>query len=87
MSEKLTEQKWVIYILLCNDDTLYTGITNDIENRLTQHETGAGAKYTKGRGPFRIVYQERAPDRSTASKREYEIKKMTKSQKLKMIKV
>ena len=87
MSEKLTEQKWVIYILLCNDDTLYTGITNDIENRLTQHETGAGAKYTKGRGPFRIVYQEGAPDRSTASKREYEIKKMTKSQKLKMIKV
>ena len=72
---------WFIYILRCNDDTLYTGITTDIARRLTQHNAGSGAKYTAARRPCVLVYQETAEDRSTASKREAEIKKLSREEK------
>ena len=76
---------WNLYILDCGDGTLYTGITNTLENRLRQHESGAGARYTKGRGPFRLAYQETATDRSTASRREIEIKALRREEKLALI--
>jgi len=76
--------KWIVYILECNDKTLYTGITNNIERRLYQHETGVGAKYTKGRGPFKIIYKESCTDRSAASIREAQIKQLKKEEKIKL---
>ena len=76
---------YTIYVLKCGDDTLYTGITNNIKQRIKQHNLGKGAKYTKGRNPVKLVYQENASDKSTALKREFEIKKMTRAQKQKLI--
>ncbi len=76
---------WVVYILRCSDGTLYTGITNDLTRRVAAHECGRGAKYTRGRGPFVVVYHQEYPDRSSASKREREIKAMEKSSKLALL--
>ena len=73
---------WYVYILKCNDGTLYTGITNDLGKRVSSHNKGTGAKYTKTRLPVELVYSEEAPDRSSASKREYAIKKLSKKDKL-----
>ena len=73
---------YYIYILKCKDGTLYTGITNDLERRMAEHEAGRGAKYTKGRGPLQLVYQEICGDRGTASKREIEIKSLDRKSKL-----
>ena len=75
---------WVVYILKCADDTLYTGITNDLEDRVKAHENGQGAKYTRGRGPFEVIYQEQCKNRSVASKREIAIKSLNKEEKLKL---
>ena len=78
---------YFIYILRCNDDTLYTGISTDITRRLFEHNnSNKGAKYTKVRRPVSLVYSEESTDRSTASKREYEIKKLTREKKLELIK-
>lgn len=76
---------WYIYILECADSTYYTGITTDIERRIAAHTAGTGAKYTKGRGPLNLIYQEECADRSSASKREIEIKSLSKAQKLVLI--
>jgi|TARA_B110000238_G_C16053228_1_gene407057 putative endonuclease len=76
---------WVVYILECKDKTLYTGITNNLERRVQQHESGQGAKYTKGRGPFRIMYTQECEDRSLALRREHEIKQLSRSEKLALI--
>ena len=77
---------YFVYILECNDGSLYTGITKDVVKRLEEHNTkDSGAKYTKARRPVRLVYQEPSEDRSSASKREYEIKKLTRLKKLELI--
>ncbi len=76
---------WTVYILKCADGTLYTGITNDLERRVAEHESGQGAKYTKGRGPFQLVYQEGCEDRGLASKRENEIKSLDRKAKLVLV--
>ncbi|NKQ40343.1 MAG: GIY-YIG nuclease family protein [Sulfurovum sp.] len=78
---------YFVYILLCADDSLYTGIATNMERRLEEHNSSdKGAKYTRGRRPVKIVYNEILRTRSEASKREYEIKKkMTKAEKLKLI--
>lgn len=76
---------WIVYILHCADGTLYTGITNDLERRLAAHEAGAGARYTRGRGPFRLVYRENWPDRGAASRREHRIKAMSRARKWRLI--
>lgn len=76
---------WLVYILKCSDDTLYTGITNDLERRLKAHEEGRGAKYTRGRGPFDLIYQEKYSDRSEATRREYQIKALSHIEKLGLI--
>lgn len=76
---------WYVYILKCTDNTLYTGITTDCERRIKQHNNGKGAKYTRVRTPVTIVYQETAESRSSATKREMAIKKLTRKQKLALI--
>ena len=75
---------WIVYILKCSDGSLYTGITNNIANRVRAHQNGKGAKYTRGRGPFKIIYQEQYATRSAASKRELEIKSLNRQEKLKL---
>ena len=75
------EDKWYVYILRCGDGTLYTGITTDVLRRLQMHRSGRGAKYTRGRGPLKLVYTETCANHSDALKRELEIKAMTREQK------
>ena len=73
------------YILKCKDNTCYTGYTNNLEKRLKAHNEGKGAKYTKGRGPVELVYYEEYEDKSTAMRREWEIKQLSRSEKEKLI--
>ena len=75
----------VVYIVECADQTLYTGWTNNLEQRLKAHNTGRGAKYTRSRCPVRIVYVEPQPDQVTAQRREIEIKRLRRSEKLRLI--
>ena len=72
---------WVCYLLRCADDTLYCGITNNMEKRLAAHNAGEGAKYTRGRLPVRQVYSESCADKSAALKREMKIKRLPRSAK------
>lgn len=72
---------WQVYIVLCSDDSLYTGITNDVERRFAQHLAGTGAKYFRGHSPQKLVYLEDGHDRSSASRREAEIKKLRPDEK------
>ena len=76
---------WYLYILRCKDDSLYTGITTDVEKRLEAHRTGKGAKYTRGRGPLELVYREECSDHSGALRREMEVKALSREEKLKLI--
>ncbi len=79
---------YFVYILKCADETLYTGITTDLERRVEEHNSSdKGAKYTKLRRPVELVYSEKSENRSTASKREYVIKKFSRAQKLELINV
>lgn len=77
---------WSVYIILCSDDTFYTGISNDVPRRLEQHASQQGAKYFRGRQPEKLVYVEDGHDRSSASQREAEIKKLKRVQKERLIK-
>ena len=79
------EKKWVVYILQCKDDTLYTGSTDCLERRLQMHRSGKGAKYTRGRTPLELVYREVCESHSGALKRELEIKALTRQEKEKLI--
>lgn len=74
-----------VYVLRCGDGSLYTGWTNDLEQRLAAHQSGKGAKYTKGRTPIELVYFEELPDKSAALRRENELKKLTKDKKEQLI--
>ncbi|WFP51815.1 GIY-YIG nuclease family protein [Methylomonas sp. EFPC3] len=76
---------WSVYIIECCDGSLYTGITTDVERRFRQHLTGTGAKYFRSKQPLRIVYTESEHDRVTASRREAEIKRMARVEKLAML--
>lgn len=76
---------WLCYVLRCADGTLYCGITNDLEKRLAAHNAGEGAKYTRGRGPVKLAYCETCADKSTALKREMEIKGLPRMKKLALI--
>ncbi|MCI9671488.1 MAG: GIY-YIG nuclease family protein [Lawsonibacter sp.] len=76
---------WYVYILRCGDGTLYTGITDDIPRRLAAHRAGKGAKYTRGRGSLELVYQEQAPDKSAALRREAAIKRLRRREKERLI--
>ena len=74
-----------VYMLLCRDGTLYTGMARDALAREKVHNAGRGAKYTRSRLPVKLVYREAAPDRSAALRREAEIKKLTRREKLELI--
>ena len=79
-------QPYFIYILKCADETLYIGSTNDIEKRLSAHNTSkTGARYTKARRPVVLVYSERCTGKNQALKREYELKQLTREKKLKLV--
>lgn len=79
------ESIWHLYILRCRDNTLYTGITTDVEKRLEAHRSGKGAKYTRGRVPLELVYRETCGSHSEALKRELEVKKLSREKKLELI--
>lgn len=74
-----------VYMLRCKDGSLYTGWTNDLEHRLAMHNSGRGAKYTRGRGPLVLVYSEELPDKEAALRRECAIKKLRREQKLALL--
>ena len=77
--------EWYVYILLCADQSLYTGVATDIEARLATHNAGKGAKYTRGRLPVKLVYQEAVADRGGALQREYAIKRLPVAAKRRLI--
>ena len=79
---------YYLYILECADKTLYTGITTDLQRRIAEHnDTKLGAKYTASRRPVTVVYAKKFKNRSLASKAEARIKKLTKEQKLELVKL
>lgn len=73
--------RWLIYMLRCRDASLYTGITNDLSQRLQAHRQGVGSRYTRSRLPVKLVYVESATSRSAATRRELMIKRMSRQQK------
>ena len=73
---------WTVYLVRCSDDTLYCGITNDLAARLAAHEAGKGAKYTRGRGPLKLVALQRTRDKRVALRIEHAVKRLTRPQKL-----
>ena len=70
------DKQWVLYILECADGTLYTGITDNLPQRIAAHNTGKGAKYTRGRTPVKVIYTEKCENHSRALKREIEVKRL-----------
>lgn len=76
---------WQVYMILCSDDSLYTGITTDIQKRFAQHAAGTGAKYFRCCSPCQVVYWECDHDRSSASRREAQIKKLSVENKRQLI--
>ncbi|KKE77574.1 GIY-YIG nuclease family protein [Oceanobacillus caeni] len=81
----MEDKEHFVYMLRCKDNSLYTGYTNNLENRLKAHRDGKGAKYTRGRGPFQVVYIEKIATKEEALKREYEIKQLKRKEKLLLI--
>ncbi len=78
-------QQWWVYMLRCADDSLYTGVTTDLVRRLDEHNgkhAGRGARYTRARRPVKLVWQEAGHDRGSALKREYELKQLSRREKL-----
>lgn len=75
----------IVYILKCKDNTLYTGYTIDLENRLEMHESGKGAKYTRGRGPFEVMFVEHHSTKEKALQKEYAIKQLSRKEKQHLI--
>ena len=82
---ELSTNKHYFYILICKDNTLYCGYSNDLNNRVNVHNSGKGAKYTRSRIPVKLVYFETFDTKSKALKRECEVKKLNRNQKLKLI--
>lgn len=79
-------EQWFIYILECSDKTLYIGVTNDLDERLKKHNAGKGAKYTRGRGPVKMLFSQSFDSKSDACKEEYRLKKLTREEKFELIK-
>lgn len=77
---------YTVYILKCKDGSFYTGITTDVDRRVAEHKSGKGGKYTRAKGVDKVVYTEEQPNRSQASRREAEIKQLSRSEKEKLIK-
>ena len=83
----MTKNSWLVYIVRCADDSLYTGITKDVARRIQEHNEGdkLAAKYTRARRPVVLVYQEMCESRSTATRREYEIRQLSREGKNNLI--
>ncbi|MDQ6986680.1 MAG: GIY-YIG nuclease family protein [Mariprofundaceae bacterium] len=81
----MTEQTWFLYLVRCRDNTLYTGISTDVERRFAEHKAGKGAKYLRGKGSLELVYQQEIGRHSDALKAELHIKKLSKTAKERMI--
>jgi putative endonuclease len=81
----MADSPWYVYIVHCNDGSLYTGIAKALDARIAQHNVGAGAKYTRSRRPVRLVYSETAVDRSAALQREIEIKRLPVAAKRRLV--
>ena len=77
--------KWFVYIVECNDGSLYTGVTNDLNRRIEQHNAGKGAKYTRMKRPVKLVYSKEIENKSEAFKMEYQIKQLSKKEKISLI--
>lgn len=77
--------RWCVYLLRCGDGTLYAGITNDLARRLAAHESGRGARYTRGRGPLEVVHVEQKRTRSAALRREAALKRLKRAEKLALL--
>ena len=75
---------WFLYLLLCSDKSIYTGITNDVKKRLAMHNSGKGAKYTRGRGPVKLLKKFKFKNKSEAAKAEWAVKKLKKEEKIKI---
>ena len=87
MEQDKSLPSWYVYIMRASDQSLYTGITTDPERRFAEHQSGkAGAKYFRGRTALEMVYLEASIDRSSASRREAQIKKLSRTEKLALIK-
>lgn len=83
----IQNQKWYTYMIRCSDNSLYTGVTTNIERRFKEHqESKKGSKYARAKIPLRVVYQETHPNRSEAQIREAQLKKLTKAEKEKLVK-
>ena len=80
-TKKNTGGRWSLYVLQCADNTLYTGITNDLQRRIQQHNTGTASRYTRSRLPVALAYQERCLNKSSALKKEYRMKCLSRKEK------
>ncbi len=76
---------WYVYVLLCKDNSLYTGISNNPEKRFLEHKNGTGGRYTRSRKPLKIIYSEKLSSKSAALKREFEIKSWSRGEKIKKL--
>ncbi|WP_164670606.1 GIY-YIG nuclease family protein [Virgibacillus doumboii] len=81
----MANEEHIVYILKCKDNSLYTGYTNDLEHRLAMHEEGKGAKYTRGRGPFQVVFVEKFATKEEAMQKEYQVKQLSRKEKFQLI--
>ncbi|MFL5396083.1 MAG: GIY-YIG nuclease family protein [Myxococcales bacterium] len=76
---------WHVYLLRCGDGTLYAGATTDLARRFAAHAAGKGARYTRGRGPLALAWSEEVPDRAAALRRENQIKRLARAEKLRLV--
>ena len=83
----MREMNWICYLLRCADDTLYCGVTNNLDKRIAAHTAGTAAKYTRARRPVELVFMQDCSDKSTALKREMEIKNLSRTEKLALIRL
>ena len=85
LQKKLKSPSWMVYILRCSDDSLYTGITNNLARRLAAHQSGTASRYTRSRTPVKLVYTESVGSKSSALRREVLIKQMRRQQKVGLV--
>jgi predicted GIY-YIG superfamily endonuclease len=76
---------WWVYLLRCGDGTLYAGVTNDLEKRFQAHRRGRGARYTRGRGPLRLLWSASCGDKGEALRREHAVKRLSRREKLLLV--
>ncbi len=85
MNKKIKNKPWFLYVVQCNDRSLYTGVTTDILRRVKTHNAKKGAFYTKNKLPVKLVYWENMPDQSAALVREKQVKRLTRAEKLDLV--